>query len=96
MPAISGDSRWACLMIDHDPFFENKAGNRDVIVPGGRNWAAFSKRVKAVAMLPRWANGFTAAAEVLDRLGYAIAESLVAAMAFGIESDEGLVYWTGK
>jgi len=30
----------------------------------------------------------TAAAEVLDNLGYAIAESLAAMMAFGIEGDD--------
>jgi hypothetical protein len=86
-------SRVACLMLDHAPYFDGKAGDADILIPGRRGWAQFVSRVHAVASLPRWADGFTGAAEALDDLGYAIAESIAAMLAFGIESDDCCCAW---
>jgi len=78
-----------CLMLDHAPYFDGKAGDKDILIPGRRGWAQFVSHVRAVSSLPRWADGFTGSAECLDDLGYAIAESIAAMLAFDIESDEG-------
>ena len=77
-----------CLMLDHAPYFDGKAADNDILIPGRRGWAEFVSHVQAVSSLPRWADGFTGAAECLDDLGYAVAESIAAMLAFGIESDE--------
>jgi len=65
-----------------------RAGDKDILIPGRRGWAEFVSHVRAVSSLPRWADGFRGAAECLDELGYAIAESIAAMLAFDIESDE--------
>jgi hypothetical protein len=90
--SISGH-KVVCFMIDHAPYLDGKAGDQNILVPGRRGWAEFVARVHAVAALPRWADGFTGAAEALDDLGYAIAESIAAMLAFGIESDDCCCAW---
>ena len=77
-----------CLMIDHAPYFDGKASDHHILVPGRRGWSRFVARVREVSSLPRWADGFTGAAESLDDLGYAIAESIATMLAFGIETDD--------
>jgi hypothetical protein len=82
------ENRSVCLLIDRAPYFSHKAGSDHIMFPGHKGWATFAEQVKVLALSPRWAGGFTAAAKVLDDLGYAIAESLAAMMAFGIEGDD--------
>jgi hypothetical protein len=77
-----------CVMIDHAPYLDGKPGAEHILVPGRRGWREFTVAVHRLSMQPRWAEGFSAVAESLDDMGYAIAESVVAILAFGIESDD--------
>lgn len=91
MPDESG-AGYSNVMIDRPPFFGGKAGSQHIMVPDRKGWVEFARRVQAVAQLPRWADGLSAAAEVLDDLGYAIAESIAAIQAFDMETDEGIIF----
>ncbi len=84
-----------CLVVDHPPFFDHKAESRHILTPavGVRRWRAFAERVRSLSILPRWADGWSAAAEVLDDLGYAIAESIAGMMCWEIEGDEGIIFY---
>jgi hypothetical protein len=82
--------RWLMVLIDSD-CSDGKAGNRHIMVPGRAGWAAFRDRVRGLSLLPRWADGFSATAEALDDMGYAIAESIAAMLLLEIESDEDVV-----
>lgn len=83
------------LVSDNSPHLHcNKADDRDILTPTSRHWAAFREQVRRVATLPRWADGWCATAEVLDDLGFAIAESIATLLCWGIESDEGVLCYT--
>jgi hypothetical protein len=77
-----------CTMVDRGPFLTGKAGNDHIIVPGRRGWREVATKVRYLIGSPRWAEGFTATAEALDDLGYAVAESIAAMLCWRIESDE--------
>lgn len=79
-----------CVMVDRAPFLDGKAGNEHILIPGRRGWKQFADRVNELSEMPRWAEGFTASAEALDDLGYAIAESIAAMLCWGIEDDESV------
>jgi hypothetical protein len=79
--------RWLIVLID-GKCADGKASNRHIMVPGQAGWAAVCERVRRLAVLPRWADGFSATAEALDEMGFAIAESIAAMLLLEIESDE--------
>lgn len=85
------DARVMCVMLDHSPFFDGKADSPSILIPGRRGWKQFAAHVRQLVLMPRWADGFTGAAEALDDLGYAIAESIAAMLCWGIEGDESIV-----
>lgn len=88
----SGDRPVLCLVSDNSEFIHwNKAEDRHIFTPFSPRWGEVVERVRRLSLLPRWADGWTAAAETLDDLGYAIAESIAALLCCGIESDEALV-----
>ena len=81
-----------CLVSDNSEYMHwNKAEDRHIFTPFSRRWNEIVERVRQVSLLPRWADGWTATAETLDDLGYAIAESIAALLCCGIDSDEMLV-----
>lgn len=83
------------LVSDNSPHLHcNKAGDRDILKPTSRRWAAFREQVRRLSTLPRWADGWCATAEVLDDLGFAIAESIATLLCWGIESDEDVLCYT--
>jgi hypothetical protein len=85
------------LVSDNSPFLHhNKATNRHIIRPTARCWSTFVEQVRRVATLPRWADGWCATAETLDDLGFAIAESIATLLCWGIESDEGVIFYDPK
>ena len=77
-----------CVMIDRPPYLSGKATNEYILLPGKKGWRKFAENALAIAQLPRWADGLSASAEALDDLGYAVAESIAAMLAFDIESDD--------
>lgn len=79
-----------CVMVDRAPYLDGKAGNEHILIPGRRGWKQFADRVQQLRAMPRWAEGFTASAEALDDLGYALAESIAAMLCWGIEDDESI------
>jgi hypothetical protein len=82
------------LVSENSPHLHcNKASDRDILTPTSRHWAAFRERVRRVSLLPRWADGWCAAAEALDELGFAIAESIATLLCWGIESDEDVIHY---
>ncbi|MFM8496569.1 MAG: hypothetical protein ACKOEM_13760 [Planctomycetia bacterium] len=88
---ISGSPAALCVMVDRSPWFEGKAGNEHILIPGRRGWKQLADRVHELTALPRWAEGFTGAAEALDDMGYAVAESIAAMLCWGIDSDESIM-----
>jgi hypothetical protein len=91
---FGGSHQTLCLVIDDSQFLDNKAGNRHILTPvGDRRWRLFADRVRSLALLPRWADGWSATAEALDDLGYAIAESIAALMCWRIDGDESVVHF---
>lgn len=91
-------SRSAMVLVSDDSEFLhcNKATNRHILKPTSRCWSTFVERVRRVSQLPRWADGWCATAEVLDELGFAIAESIATLLCWGIESDEGVIFYDPK
>lgn len=88
----STDRPVLCLVSDNSEYMHwNKAEDRHVFTPFSRRWTEIVGRVRRLSLLPRWADGWTATAETLDDLGYAIAESIAALLCCGIDSDETLV-----
>jgi hypothetical protein len=92
LSTADGSTQGICVMIDRAPFFYGKARSEHVMLPGRAGWGRFSALVNHMTMRPRWAEGFTAPAEALDDLGYAIAESIAAIMCWGIDSDDDVCH----
>ncbi len=88
-------NRWLVVLIGDD-CSGGKAQNAHIMVPGRSGWAAFRDRVRRLAIMPRWADGFTATAEALDEMGYAIAESIAAMLLLEMESDEHIAIEGGQ
>jgi hypothetical protein len=86
-----GNPDAVCLMIGGERYLDGKAGADNIVVPGRRGWREFAERTRQLSLLPRWADGLTASAEALDGMGYAVAESIAAMLAFKIESDDEVV-----
>lgn len=81
-----------CLVSDNSEFMHwNKAEDRHIFTPFSRRWNEVVEHVRRLSLMPRWADGWTATAEALDDLGYAIAESIAALLCCDIASDEALV-----
>ncbi len=75
----------------------NKAPRRWIMTPARKSWKEFLKRTREAIDRPYYPetdNTFAAAAEALDSMGFAIAESLVVAMLFEAEGDEDILYRT--
>lgn len=86
------DRATLCLVADNSEYMHwNKAEDRHIFTPFSPRWIEVVERVRRLSLMPRWADGWTATAETLDDLGYAIAESIAALLCCGIESDEVLV-----
>ena len=84
-----------CIVTDGSPFVHClKAGNRHIVTPASRRWGELVRRVQRLSLKPRWADGWTATAEALDHLGYAIAESIAVLLCYSIESDECLLHYS--
>lgn len=88
----STDRPTLCLVSDNSEYMHwNKAEDRHIFTPFSRRRNEIVERVRRLSLMPRWADGWTATAETLDDLGYAIAESIAALLCCGIESDEVFV-----
>lgn len=75
----------------------NKAPRRWIMTPARRSWGEFLKRIQEASDRPYYPethDTFAAAAEALDSMGFAIAESLVVAMLFEAEGDEDILFTT--
>lgn len=71
---------------------ENRAQDEHIMRPGDGEWIEFLEQVRRVALRPRYADGWTAAAETLDDMGYAIAESIAVFELLGYYEDDDLIY----
>lgn len=71
---------------------EHRAADEYIMTPGGGEWIEFLEEIRQVAHRPRYADGWTATAETLDDMGYAIAESIAVFELLGYEADEDLIY----
>lgn len=68
-----------------------KAADADIMRPGAQEWLAFLDTLRRLTLAPRWADGWTATAEALDAMGYAIAETIAVLMLLDFDGDEDLV-----
>ena len=90
-----GDSNreWFGLALHGGRFIgENRASDEYILQPGGKDWIQFLEQVRRVACRPRYADGWTATAEVLDDMGYAIAESIAVLELNDFTNDDDLIY----
>jgi hypothetical protein len=90
---MTPDGGMVRVMIDGYAGVAGKAGNDHIAVPGRPGWSRVRRRVGELMGLARWADGMTATAEALDDLGFAVAESIAAIMAFDMidDADVGVV-----
>ncbi len=99
-------SRPICPMGENDEVIDavgdcirwgNKAPRRWIMTPGRRAWGPFLREMLDVRLRAYYLDShttFAAAAEALDSMGFAIAESLVVAMLFEAEGDDDILYTT--
>jgi hypothetical protein len=81
------------IALHHGPLLgKNRAKDCHIMQPGGPDWIAFLEQVQRVAHRPRYAEGWSATAEVLDDMGYAIAESITVLELLNYKADEDLIY----
>lgn len=69
-----------------------QATDADVLTPLSPDWNRFRSRVRRIVLSSRWADGWSASAEALDAMGYAVAESIAAIQLFGFDEDEGVLH----
>jgi hypothetical protein len=92
-PVGEGNREWFGLALHGGRFIGvNRAKDEHIMRPGDYEWMEFLEQVRRVAQRPRYADGWTATAETLDDMGYAIAESIAVFELYDYAEDDDLIY----
>ena len=89
-----GGRDWLILALHNSPYIgKNKARDEHIMTPSSPDWRRrLPAAVKRLMMAPRYAPGWSATAEALDDLGYAIAESIAVLELLGFRSDDAVPF----